>query len=163
MKRRYFLPLFLIITAALALSGCAAPRADSPADTSRAASSREEANHIDQTEVSADPPESATAKSSAVESNAAVESAAAEISEAEAASGDEAAAAGESPSGGFSLDDAKASFAESHTDAEIAVAKPEGNVYYIEGWDGNILFKMKFSSLNGEVLLDKAIQTGRRS
>lgn len=62
---------------------------------------------------------------------------------------------------GFTLQQAEEKFSEAHPDATISVAKQEGDVYYIEGWNGNILYKMKFSITNGEVLLDKTIETGR--
>lgn len=63
----------------------------------------------------------------------------------------------------FSLEDAKSAFAAFHPDAEITVAKREGHVYYLEGWEGNVLTKMKFAKDNGTVLLDKTIAAGHSS
>ena len=64
---------------------------------------------------------------------------------------------------GFSLEDAQEKFIDAHPNATISVAKKEGDAYYIEGWDGNILYKMKFSIADGKVLLDKTIETGRQN
>lgn len=64
---------------------------------------------------------------------------------------------------GFTLEDAQEKFTEAYPNATISVAKKEGDAYYIEGWDGNILYKMKFSIADGEVLLDKTIETGRQN
>ena len=62
-------------------------------------------------------------------------------------------------SNGFTLEEAEEAFAARHADAAITVAKQEGEAYYIEGWAERMLYKMKFSVSDGEVLLDKTIQT----
>lgn len=63
--------------------------------------------------------------------------------------------------GSFTLDEAKAEFSVRHPNADISVAKLEGDVYYIEGWEGSTVYKMKFSVYNGDIYLDKTIPTGR--
>lgn len=62
----------------------------------------------------------------------------------------------------FSLENARDSFTEYHPDAEIFVAKREGNVYYVEGYDGAVIYKMKFKTDDGEVVLDLTVDTSRR-
>lgn len=59
----------------------------------------------------------------------------------------------------FTLDDAKEAFGALHPDAGITVAKLEGDVFYIEGWEDSLLYKMKFAVADGEVILDKMITT----
>lgn len=58
----------------------------------------------------------------------------------------------------LTLEDAKDLFLEAHPDAEITVAKREGDVYYIEGRSGTVIYKMKFLAASGEVVLDKTIE-----
>ena len=46
---------------------------------------------------------------------------------------------------GFTLEDAESDFKKLHPDAELTVAKEEGDAYYLEGWQGSRLTKMNFS------------------
>lgn len=59
----------------------------------------------------------------------------------------------------FTLDDAKEEFLARYPDVTIEVARQEGNAHTIEGWAGNMLHKMKFAVMGGEVLLDEMIET----
>ena len=63
---------------------------------------------------------------------------------------------------GYSLEKTKSDFSSAHPEADISIAKKEGNAFYVEGWNGNILYKMKFLVENGSVVLDKTITTGRQ-
>lgn len=62
----------------------------------------------------------------------------------------------------LSLDDAKDVFSETHPDIPIEVAKLEGDVYYIQGYEGSKIYKMKIGVDSGTIYLDKVITTGRR-
>lgn len=62
----------------------------------------------------------------------------------------------------FTLKQAESKFSETHPDATITVSKQQGNAYYVEGWAGNMLYRMKFSTLTGEVILDETIRTGKQ-
>ncbi|MFV0399881.1 MAG: hypothetical protein ACK5LX_04580 [Oscillospiraceae bacterium] len=161
----------------LALSGCAATNnAPQSAESSVESSIAESSAESSATESSAEPEVAEEESTPAVQSEAPVSSSqqesppvaaassaaetpvpAASSSETEAVSSSEASTA----SASFSLEDAKTAFSAQHPGADIQVAKLEGNAYYIEGWEGNTLYKMKFSTTGGEVLLDKTITTGR--
>ena len=70
-------------------------------------------------------------------------------------------AASEDTAAGLTLDDAKKVFSDTHPDIPIEVAKLEGDAYYIEGREGNKIYKMKIGTASGTVYLDKTITTNR--
>lgn len=147
----------------LLMSGCSAAGPDSPAASGQPDSSRQESSEPASASGGLDlsAPEASPAESSLPE--APVQPQESATAEPESVPEEPAGSTAAPQPEAFSLEDAKTTFAASHPGAEIAVAKPEGDVYYIEGWEGNTLYKMKFATAGGEVLLDKTIQTGRRS
>lgn len=57
----------------------------------------------------------------------------------------------------FTLDDAKQQFGLKHPKASIVISKREGEAFYIEGHEGNLIYKMKFLARDGSVVLDVEI------
>ncbi|GEM_PF-5884805 len=60
------------------------------------------------------------------------------------------------------IDEARQIFTRQHPGVPIEIAKQEGDVYYIQGYSGNNIYKMKIDIMSGEIYLNKTIQTGRR-